>query len=138
MTSVVWDAGGRMSGVTVGTGPEAATTELFYDTAGNNTRVRNGRGFDTILTYQPWNLPETRIEPEATAGQPVGNRTWTTSYDGAGLVTKEQQPGSVVLNRVFDDAGRPFRKPPQVLPVRGRSPMTWQAGCHRCRIRRGR
>ena len=96
-----------MSGVTVGTGGEAATTELFYDTAGNNTRVRNGRGFDTILTYQPWNLPETRVEPPATAGQPAANRTWTTSYDGAGLVTKEQQPGSVVLNRSFDDAGRP-------------------------------
>ena len=106
-TVVVWDAGGRMSGVTVGTGGEAATTELFYDTAGNNTRVRNGRGFDTILTYQPWNLPETRVEPPATAGQPAANRTWTTSYDGAGLVTKEQQPGSVVLNRSFDDAGRP-------------------------------
>ncbi len=68
-----------------------------------------GRWFDTILTYLPRNLPETQIEPEATAGHPAPNRTWTTSYDGAGLVTKEQQPGSVVLNRTFDEAGRPIR-----------------------------
>jgi RHS repeat-associated protein len=112
---VEWDAAGRMKKVTVGSGADSASTELFYDAAGNNTRVRDARGnaasssaFDTILNYQSWNLLESRVEPPAPAGQPAANRTWTTSYDGAGLVTKEQQPGSVVLNRTYDDAGRPL------------------------------
>ncbi|MCO5313200.1 MAG: hypothetical protein M9952_09760 [Microthrixaceae bacterium] len=105
-TAVGWDAAGRMSAVTVGTGAAAATTSLFYDPAGNNTRVRNGRGYDTVLDYQSWNLLEARIEPETSSGQPAVDRTWGYRYDPAGLVVSQTQPGSVALNRTFDEAGR--------------------------------
>ncbi len=102
-----YDAAGRLTGVTQGFGTASAvTTSYFYDAAGNNTRIRNGRGFDTIIEYQPWNLPESRIEPATTAGQPVADRRWRRSYDAAGLPTKDEQPGSVSVARTFDEAGR--------------------------------
>ncbi len=48
------------------------------------------------------------IKPATSTSPTLAERTWTTVYDGAGLVTKEIQPGSVELDRTFDDAGRPL------------------------------
>jgi RHS repeat-associated protein len=102
-----YDNAGRLTDVTQGFGTAAAvTTSYFYDAAGNNTRIRNGRGLDTIIEYQPWNLPESRIEPATVAGQPVANRRWRRSYDAAGLPAKDEQPGAVSVARTFDEAGR--------------------------------
>ena|GEM_PF-3740378 len=109
VTTTNYDVAGRMTSVVRGFGTgDAATTSYFYDKAGNNTRFRDGRNNDTILTYQPWNLPATRRLPAATAGQAAANRTWTNSYDKAGLVTREAMPGSIRIDRTFDEAGRPL------------------------------
>ncbi len=106
VTQTAYDADNRVVSTTIGFGsPASATTQSFYDAAGNNTRIRNGRGLDTIITYQSWNLQESRIEPPATTGQPAANRTFTTSYDAGGLKVKDTQPGGVSITRTFDDSG---------------------------------
>jgi len=107
VTKTVFDAANRPTSVTEGFGTAAAIqTQTFYDAAGNATRTRNGRGKDTIVTYQAWNLADSRIEPPATVGQPAANRTFQRSYDGGGLPVKDTMPGSVAVNRTFDDGGR--------------------------------
>jgi RHS repeat-associated protein len=106
-TTKAYDAAARLTSVTQGSGtPQAATTAAFYDRNGNVTRVRDGRGNNTVSTYQPWNLQESVIEPPTVAGQAATARTFTTTYDAAGLPVKESQPGGVSLSRVFDEAGR--------------------------------
>jgi YD repeat-containing protein len=105
-TQTAYDAENRVISTTIGYGsPVATTTQSFYDAAGNNTRIRNGRGLDTIITYQSWNLQESRIEPATTTGQAAANRTFTTSYDAGGLKVKDTQPGAVSITRTFDDSG---------------------------------
>ena len=107
VTNTVYDDANRPISNTLGYGTAAANqTQYFYDAAGNTTRTRNGRGKDTLVTYQQWNLPESRIEPPTFVGQPAANRTWQRSYDSAGLPTKDTQPGSVAINRTFDESGR--------------------------------
>ena len=102
-----YNAAGRVFKVTTGFGTaDAAVTQSFHDKAGNTTRIKNGRLYDTIMTYQSWNLAQDRIEPPAVVGQAVANRTWTTSYDAAGNVTKETQPGGVSVTKTLDEAGR--------------------------------
>lgn len=102
-----FDAANRQTSVVNGFGTaQAVTTQMFYDAAGNNTRIRDGRSNDTILTYQTWNLPEARIEPATIVSQPVVDRQWRRSYTAAGDVSKEEMPGTVRIDRTFDNAGR--------------------------------
>ncbi|MCP4305072.1 MAG: hypothetical protein GY788_09400 [bacterium] len=106
-TEYDYDALSRLDWVTAPVvGLQTITTEYGYDAAGNNTLVVDGRDNEFWTTYNTWNLPEDTIEPE-TVGQTLPEtRTWTTRYDPGGLPVAELQPGTVVIDRLFDDLGR--------------------------------
>jgi RHS repeat-associated protein len=79
------------------------STVYGYDLAGNLTGLTDGRGKLTTYTYNPWNLRETLVEPGA---EPVADRTWTTSYNLAGLPVKDVEPGGTQTVRTFDSMDR--------------------------------
>jgi RHS repeat-associated protein len=81
------------------------TTTFGYDIAGNLSRLTDGRNNTTIYTYNPWNLPESTIEPSTPGQTSASDRTYTISYDTGGLPTTETQPG-VTIARSFDALGR--------------------------------
>jgi RHS repeat-associated protein len=62
--------------------------------------------YDTITTYNTWNLPESVIEPSTTAHTSAGDRTFTRVYDAGGLPVEDRQPGSVTVSATFDELGR--------------------------------
>lgn len=102
-----FDALGRITQTTSpGDGTTAEVVRYRYDAAGNPTRIVDARGEVTSLTYQPWGLPETTVEPPVqTPAEPVVRRSWTTVYDVAGQPVVEQQPG-IEVTRTFDRLGR--------------------------------
>ncbi|MCT9112241.1 DNRLRE domain-containing protein [Streptomyces mirabilis] len=82
------------------------TTTFGYDAAGNRTRVTDGRGNQTVYTFNSWSLPESTIEPSTTAHPNAADRTWTTVYDKAGQDVTELLPGGVKRERAYDGLGR--------------------------------
>ena len=82
------------------------TTTFGYDAAGNQTRLTDGRGNNTIYTFNTLGLPESTIEPSTTAHPAAADRTWTTGYDAGGLPVLETLPGGVRRQRTFDQLGR--------------------------------
>ena len=107
-TTQSFDALDRLTGVTQ---PTSATTNFtfsyFYDAAGNNTRVRDGRSNDWITTYQPWGLVEDTREPSTTAHPNLVDRTFTNVYDAGGLQVEYRQPGAITVTTAYDELGRP-------------------------------
>ncbi|MET7951227.1 LamG-like jellyroll fold domain-containing protein [Micromonospora sp. NPDC005324] len=92
------------------TATTAITTSFGYDAAGNQTRFTDGRGNQFWTTYNPWGLPESRIEP-STPGHPnLADRTFTTTYDKAARVVDQIAPGGVRTSNSYDDAGRLTRQ----------------------------
>jgi RHS repeat-associated protein len=79
------------------------STLYGYDLAGNMTRLTDGRGKLTTYTYNPWNLRQDLVEPGT---EPVADRTWTTSYNVAGLPVKDVEPGLVTTVRGYDNMNR--------------------------------
>jgi RHS repeat-associated protein len=86
---------------------KSITSSYGMDAAGNRTRYTDGRGNSTITTYNSLGLPESTIDPPATAHPGVADRTWTTSYDENGKAVQMTAPGGVVTKRVYDAASRP-------------------------------
>jgi RHS repeat-associated protein len=62
--------------------------------------------YDTINTYNTWNLPESVIEPSTSAHPNAADRTFTRVYDAGGLPVEDRQPGYVVVTGTFDELGR--------------------------------
>ncbi|GAA4230000.1 polymorphic toxin-type HINT domain-containing protein [Actinomadura meridiana] len=80
-------------------------TTFGYDPAGNQTRLTDGRNNSTNYTYNSWNLPESVIEPATASTPDAANRTYTTTYDAAGLPVRQADPGGVVRTRAYDPLG---------------------------------
>ncbi|WP_234439433.1 LamG-like jellyroll fold domain-containing protein [Streptomyces wedmorensis] len=85
---------------------DAITTTFGYDANGNRTRFTDGRGNTTHYTFNPWNLPESTIEPATTQHPDATDRTWTTLYDIAGQAVTELLPGNVKRQSTYDGLGR--------------------------------
>jgi len=85
---------------------KSITTSFGYDASGNRTRYTDGRGNATIYTYNQLELPESVIVPATAAHPNLPDRTWTVSYDAAGLPVRLAAPGGVVRQRTYDAAGR--------------------------------
>lgn len=85
---------------------DTITTGYGYDPVGNLTRHTDGNSNTTTYTFNPWNLPESTVEPSTTAHPDPEDRTWTTSYDAGGLPVSDQLPGGVTITRTFDELGR--------------------------------
>ncbi|MEU8932882.1 LamG-like jellyroll fold domain-containing protein [Streptomyces sp. NPDC048409] len=106
-TTFTYDALGRMtSQVKPVSAGASITTSFGYDAAGNQTRLTDGRGNQTIYTFNAWNLPESTIEPSTTAHPGAADRTWTTTYDKAGQAVSETLPGGVKREHTYDGLGR--------------------------------
>jgi RHS repeat-associated protein len=105
-TSWTRDAGGAVTGQTepVATGSTIATS-YAHDPRGNQTRFTDGRGNPFLTHFNSWNLPETRIEPTTSAHPAASDRTWTTTYDAAQRVIREDAPGGVSITRSYDVRG---------------------------------
>ncbi|MFD3335972.1 LamG-like jellyroll fold domain-containing protein [Streptomyces sp. NPDC058700] len=102
-----YDALGRMTKqVEAVTATDSTTTTFGYDTAGNRTRLTDGRGKATYYTFNAWGLPESTIEPSTTLHPALANRTWTNIYDDAGQLVTELLPGNVKRNKTYDNLGR--------------------------------
>ena len=69
------------------------TTSFGYDAAGNRTRYTDGSGNPWITTYNPWNLPESQIEPATTAYSTPADSTFTTAYDADGRPVRPSPAG---------------------------------------------
>jgi len=98
-------AGDVLTQVQPVTSSTSITKSFGYDSAGNQTLVTSGNGNQTWTTYSPWNQAASVIEPPATTGQAAANRTWATSYNGAGLQTGATEPGGVSLAYGYDQLG---------------------------------
>jgi RHS repeat-associated protein len=106
-TTYVHDPLGRVTQqVEPVSGTESITTTFGYDSAGNRTRLTDGRGNTTVYTFNSWGLPESTIEPATVAHPNAVDRTWTTVYDKAGQPVTELLPGGVKRERVYDGLGR--------------------------------
>jgi RHS repeat-associated protein len=106
LTSYDFDARNQLREVTEPVDATTSITTTFgYDIAGNLSRLTDGRNNTTIYTYNPWNLPESTIEPSTPGQTAAADRTYTISYDTGGLPTTETQPG-VTVARSFDALGR--------------------------------
>ncbi|MFI0539753.1 RHS repeat-associated core domain-containing protein [Streptomyces sp. WSLK1-3] len=106
-TTYAYDALGRMTAqIEPVSSTESITTSFGYDTAGNQTRLTDGRGNKTLYTFNSWGLPESTIEPSTTAHPSAADRTWTTVYDKAGQAVTELLPGGVKRERTYDGLGR--------------------------------
>ena len=104
--TTTYDADGHaLTQVQPVTSSSSITESFGYDAAGNQTLVTSGKGNQTWTTYNPWNQAESVIEPPATTGQAAANRTWTTTYNGAGLQTGATEPGGVSLTYGYDQLG---------------------------------
>ncbi|WP_170220880.1 scabin-related ADP-ribosyltransferase [Amycolatopsis cihanbeyliensis] len=91
-------------------GEDKIVTGFGYDAAGNLTRSTDGRGNETVQTYNVLGLPESVIEPPTEAHPAAGDRTWTLGYDLAGNPVTEQAPGDVTRQRTYDALGRLVRE----------------------------
>ncbi|MEU3075690.1 RHS repeat-associated core domain-containing protein [Streptomyces laurentii] len=80
-------------------------TSFGYDKSGNRTRFTDGRGNTTTYTFNPWNLPESTIEPATPQHPGLADRTWTTVYDVSGQPVTELLPGNVKRQRTYDGLG---------------------------------
>jgi RHS repeat-associated protein len=85
---------------------ESISTSNGYDRAGNLTATTNGEQRTTYYGYNEWNLQHEVTEPATTAHPTLTDRTWTTTFDAAGLPIGSDEPGGVAVSRVFDDLGR--------------------------------
>lgn len=104
-TSFSYDALGDQTGQTQQLGNNAtSTTSYGYDPTGDLTRLVDGDGDVTDYAYTPWRLPQSTMEP-ATAADP-SRPTWTNSYDAAGELVGQQQPGGVSTTYAYDAQGR--------------------------------
>lgn len=106
-TAFTYDALGHLVSQTEKTSStDQITTSFGYDANGNRTRLTDGRENTTHYTFNPWNLPESTIEP-ATAQHPdQADRTWTTTYDAAGQAITELLPGNIKRQRTYDGLGK--------------------------------
>lgn len=101
-TNYTYDALNRLTSVIQ---PVNATTNITtsygYDTRDLQTRMTDGNGHDWWTTYNTWGLEESRIEPD-----PTSPAIYTKSYDAAGTLIREQQPGGVTITHTIDNLGR--------------------------------
>ncbi|MGW3983876.1 LamG-like jellyroll fold domain-containing protein [Streptomyces mirabilis] len=85
------------------------TTSFGYDAAGNGTRFTDGRGNNTYYTYNPWNLPESTVEPAVTTSTysytGAADSTFTTAYDADGRPATRTAPGGVSVTTGYDNVG---------------------------------
>jgi RHS repeat-associated protein len=100
-TTMTYDAMNRLVSVGV---PGTGTVTYGYDRAGNLTRSTNGRGFATTYAYNEWNLQTSTVEPSTTAHPAIADRTFTTTFDAAGLPVATGEPGATVA-RTFNELG---------------------------------
>lgn len=106
MTTYAYDALSQQVQLTQPVSSTASVSAGFgYDAAGNRTRVTDGNGRATVMTFNAWNLLETRVLPSTQANPLPGDRTWTWTYDAGGLPVTEAQPG-VTIGSTYDELGR--------------------------------
>ncbi|WP_170154255.1 LamG-like jellyroll fold domain-containing protein [Actinoplanes italicus] len=85
---------------------ETIHTSFRYDAAGNRTKFTDGRRHDFLTEYNSWGLPEKQIEPATAATPNPTDRTFTMSYNEAGLLARLDSPGGVSIESRYDNMGR--------------------------------
>lgn len=104
---MTYDARGLMTSlaepVTASTG---LITTLGYDAFGNNTRRTNAASVATWYTFNPWQQPESTIEPSTTTYPTLADRTFTTGYSADGDVIRELEPGNITRAYTYLTAGQ--------------------------------
>ena len=105
-----YDSAGQLAAITQRSDPANAATaisvSLGYDANGNLTHMVDGNANATDYTFNPWNLPESTIEPSTSTNPNLSDRTWTTSYNATQLSTHDTLPGGVTRSRSYDNLGR--------------------------------
>lgn len=95
-TSTAWNADGQQTSVMRGDGPgntdAPRTVSYGYDANGNQTTVKDPRGFTTITTFNADDRPTMVTNPD-------GDAT-LTCYDGSGRVTQTVPPAGVAANNL--------------------------------------
>ena len=81
------------------------STGYGYDAAGNRTSATSGNGNTTWTTYNPWNLPQSVIEPTTPTAPSASDTTWTTAYNADGEPSAVTEPGGVSLSYGYDPLG---------------------------------
>jgi RHS repeat-associated protein len=86
----------------------AITTHYGYDLDGRRSTQTDGNGNVTTTSYNTWGQIERIVEPDPDPAQPldVADRTWTSSYNRAGLRSVELSPGGNEVEHHYDRAGR--------------------------------
>ena len=91
---------------------------------------------------QPWNQPESVIEPATATATTAAERTWTTAYNADGQPATVTQPGGITLSYGYDQLGdltsrvrigrgRADRRPDVRLRHRRRPDLGDRPGRHR-------
>ncbi|MCX4745893.1 DUF6531 domain-containing protein [Kitasatospora sp. NBC_01287] len=93
------------------TASSSITTSFGYDAAGNrtqytHTRTAGGAPASVYYTFNSMGLPESTVEPPTAAYPNPADGTYTLSYDAAGEVVRDTQPGGVSESYGYDADGR--------------------------------
>ncbi|MBR7829703.1 hypothetical protein KDK95_25580 [Actinospica sp. MGRD01-02] len=99
-TTYSYDATGLLtSEVAPLTGSSTVTVSYGYDPAGNKTSYADGNTTSTsdtthttYWTYNPWDLPETKVVPATSSNSTLASRSTTTTYDADGRATLVSEP----------------------------------------------
>jgi RHS repeat-associated protein len=96
-----YDLMNRLTHVTIPLASGSIASVYGYDKNSNLTRAQNGNGLLTFYGYNERNQRTATIEPPTVAHPFESDRTFTTTYDPAGLPVGQTEPGTN-LTRTFD------------------------------------
>lgn len=98
-----WTAAGQLASETT---PLGKTTSYTYDAAGNRTSVTTPLGAKTTFTYNTSGKPLTVTEPRGNvAGANPADFTTTYTYDVNDLLTSVRAPNGKTTSSTYDGAG---------------------------------
>jgi RHS repeat-associated protein len=110
ITDYTYDAGGQVRTIAQRRVNDdestAVSVKLDYDASGRRTRMIDGNEHATEYQYNSWGSPTAVVEPVTAAHPDAADQTWTTVYDTAGQATHILIPGSVTIDRSYDDLGQ--------------------------------
>lgn len=101
-----YDAQNRLTAATnVLDASSEVTVRYGYDPAGNRTTVTDQLGHTTSTSYNALSLPSVVVLPASAGEESLGDRSSTYSYDAAGQLVHQTQPGNINIRRSLDSFG---------------------------------